>query len=293
VAERILVQSPGDIWSAVKYPWNLVQVAAHRPRVINISAATNVPAVPAAAAKPALSAITGLLRLAGVLVVAAAGNDGLDLDEEDCFIVCWHKRTAIPCELGNVLCVGALAWNSRDKASYSNWGSNVDLFAPGGIWVLDNIDVLRQLDATTGNKSVHLFRPAPAVRSVDPGIVIDYYLPKTPAKLTIDVLDSSGKVIRTFVGAAEKPKKEGEDKVKKGAEAKAAAKPAAPAKDASKAAAAKGDAAKDVAGKTAGKDAAGKDLPKPVVIDWTNLLDFYGKLGFRIWRTYRQGAKEL
>ena len=33
--------------------------------------------------------------------------------------------------------------------------------------------------------------------------------------------------------------------------------------------------------------------PRHAVIDWTNLLDFYGKLGFRIWRTYRQGAKEL
>ncbi len=29
------------------------------------------------------------------------------------------------------------------------------------------------------------------------------------------------------------------------------------------------------------------------VIDWTNLLDFYGKLGFHVWRAYRQGAKEL
>jgi len=79
-------------------------------------------------------------------------------------------------------------------------------------WVLDNIDVLRQLDATSGNKAVRLFRPAPAVRAVDPGVMIDYYLPKTPGKLTIEILDSSGKVIRTFEGAAEDPKKkEGED----------------------------------------------------------------------------------
>jgi photosystem II stability/assembly factor-like uncharacterized protein len=79
-------------------------------------------------------------------------------------------------------------------------------------WILDNIDVLRQLDATSGNKSVHLFKPAPTVRDVDPGVMIDYYLPKTPAKLTIDILDSSGKLIRSFQGAAEDPKKkEGED----------------------------------------------------------------------------------
>jgi photosystem II stability/assembly factor-like uncharacterized protein len=78
-------------------------------------------------------------------------------------------------------------------------------------WVLDNIDVLRQLDRTSGNKAVHLFRPAPAVRGVDPGVIIDYYLPKTPARLTIDILDPSGKVVRTFTGAAEKPKKDGDD----------------------------------------------------------------------------------
>jgi len=77
-------------------------------------------------------------------------------------------------------------------------------------WVLDNIDVLRQLDSANGNKSLHLFRPAPAVRGVDPGVIIDYYLARTPAKLSIEILDSSGKVIRSFTGAAEKEKKEGE-----------------------------------------------------------------------------------
>jgi len=77
-------------------------------------------------------------------------------------------------------------------------------------WILDNIDVLRQLDANSGKQSVRLFRPAPATRGTDPGVMIDYYLPKAPAKLTIDILDSSGKVVRSFEGAAEKPKKEGE-----------------------------------------------------------------------------------
>jgi GNAT superfamily N-acetyltransferase len=30
-----------------------------------------------------------------------------------------------------------------------------------------------------------------------------------------------------------------------------------------------------------------------VVVDWTSLLDFYGRLGFSVWRRYRQGAKRL
>jgi hypothetical protein len=79
-------------------------------------------------------------------------------------------------------------------------------------WVLDNIDVLRQLDASSGKKSVHLFRPAPAVRDVDPGVIIDYYLPKPASKLSIEIVDPSGKVVRSFTGAPEDPKKkEGED----------------------------------------------------------------------------------
>ena len=30
-----------------------------------------------------------------------------------------------------------------------------------------------------------------------------------------------------------------------------------------------------------------------VVVDWTTLLDFYGRLGFSIWRRYRQGEKRV
>ena len=76
-------------------------------------------------------------------------------------------------------------------------------------WVLDNIDVLRQLDRAGGTaKTVRLFRPAPATRGVDPGVILDYFLPRTPRRLTLDILDPSGKVIRTFTGAVEKKKEE-------------------------------------------------------------------------------------
>lgn len=30
-----------------------------------------------------------------------------------------------------------------------------------------------------------------------------------------------------------------------------------------------------------------------IVVDWTGLLDFYGRLGFSVWRRYRQGGKHL
>jgi hypothetical protein len=78
--------------------------------------------------------------------------------------------------------------------------------------VLDNIDVLRQLGPGASPRGgVQLFRPAPAVRGVDPGVMIDYYLARAPRKLTLEILDPSGKVIRTFEGAVEKDKKDEEE----------------------------------------------------------------------------------
>jgi photosystem II stability/assembly factor-like uncharacterized protein len=75
-------------------------------------------------------------------------------------------------------------------------------------WVLDNVDTLRQLGSLSGPPAVHLFKPAPAVRRVDPGVMIDYYLPKSPTSLRIDILDSSGRLLRSFAGGltAEKQK---------------------------------------------------------------------------------------
>jgi hypothetical protein len=75
-------------------------------------------------------------------------------------------------------------------------------------WVLDNVDTLRQLGSLSGPPAVHLFRPAPVVRRVDPGVMIDYLLPKSPTSLRIDILDSSGKLVRSFAGGltAEKQK---------------------------------------------------------------------------------------
>jgi hypothetical protein len=60
--------------------------------------------------------------------------------------------------------------------------------------------VLRQANAATTNEPLVLFDPADAVRSVSRSLMIDYYL-KTPAdKVTIDILDPAGKVIRTYTG---------------------------------------------------------------------------------------------
>ncbi|MEZ4270450.1 MAG: S8/S53 family peptidase [Myxococcota bacterium] len=54
-------------------------------------------------------------RAAGILVFASAGNDGADVDAEDCFIGCWEGAYRVPCEAPGVICVGGLTHNSTSK----------------------------------------------------------------------------------------------------------------------------------------------------------------------------------
>jgi len=87
-----------------------------------------------------------------------------------------------------------------------------------GFWILDDISPLRQIAASLAQAQVHLFNPAPAwriMRSTWPdtpippdeptaenppdGAVIDYYLGKAAdGPVTLDILDSSGKIVRHF-----------------------------------------------------------------------------------------------
>jgi hypothetical protein len=87
-----------------------------------------------------------------------------------------------------------------------------------GFWVLDDITALRQIDASVADANVFLFRPAEAVRLPEPseqgtplpkdepsaenppaGAIIDYYLKAAPGgPVTLDILDTSGAVVRHF-----------------------------------------------------------------------------------------------
>jgi hypothetical protein len=53
----------------------------------------------------------------GVIIVAAAGNSS-------------QRATIFPCQMEGVICVGALRPNG-DVARFSNWGGQVDVYAPG------------------------------------------------------------------------------------------------------------------------------------------------------------------
>jgi photosystem II stability/assembly factor-like uncharacterized protein len=73
-------------------------------------------------------------------------------------------------------------------------------------WVLDDIDILRQFSPNLSASAVHLFAPDAAVRSIHPA-TIDYYLKKDADKITVDILEADGKVVRSFTASAEDEKK--------------------------------------------------------------------------------------
>ena len=68
-------------------------------------------------------------------------------------------------------------------------------------YVLDNIEALRQYTPAIASASEpYLFAPASAIR---PGtsVAIRYWLKQAPRMLTLDILDATGKVIRSYKGA--------------------------------------------------------------------------------------------
>ncbi|HEY5062594.1 MAG TPA: S8 family serine peptidase, partial [Gemmatimonadaceae bacterium] len=111
----------GDIIAGIVYAAN-----AH-VQVINMSLGAVIPKN-----APGVSKLTSALNRAinyahrnDVLVVAAAGNDDLDLQHDGNLI-------EVPCETGVDMCVSATG-RTDTKASYSNYGTNaINVAAPGG-----------------------------------------------------------------------------------------------------------------------------------------------------------------
>ncbi|MEO8456299.1 MAG: S8 family serine peptidase [Chloroflexota bacterium] len=142
VAKAIITQSPSsDVMSYLEYIFlNLPATALGAPDIINMSAGVSV------ASEWCLtgfcSALDGIMigvRHLGMLVFAAAGNDNANVDDVKCVdavvhTFCYESHVEIPCEVDDVICVGALGDNSHKKASYSNYGFNqdntVDIYAP-------------------------------------------------------------------------------------------------------------------------------------------------------------------
>src|SRR5262245_48373602 len=73
-------------------------------------------------------------------------------------------------------------------------------------YVLDDISTLRQLKPELASEAAHLFRPRAAVRGVNQAL-IDYYLQKPADKLSVQILDGDGELVRAFDSSAEDDKK--------------------------------------------------------------------------------------
>jgi len=88
-------------------------------------------------------------------------------------------------------------------------------------YVLDHIGLLRQLEPSVAAAPLHVFEPGEAFRSFRPA-AIDYYLAKPADKVTVDILDAKGAVVRTFTGseADDKAKKENAEEEEEGPRAR-------------------------------------------------------------------------
>lgn len=152
VSDLILLQSPSvDFLSILRFIFDSIPLAAaQRPRIVNISGGTSIAAGWCILACPPMNLLTQELDRIGITVVAAAGNNGINVDETDkiCFAF-WCKvfeeSATVPCELDSVLCVGATQFFYRGRADYSNYGTansgnSVDIFAPGDIYSVTALD---------------------------------------------------------------------------------------------------------------------------------------------------------
>ncbi|MGE0482119.1 MAG: S8 family serine peptidase [Phycisphaerae bacterium] len=107
-------------------------------RIINMSYGARIPAVGSLFVGNS-DFVTELMSNRAILV-AAAGNDGENVDAEDCFFACWEEARHVPCEFTGVTCVGGLGVNSLAGDPGSNRGSlgpdgDVDIWAPFNVFV--------------------------------------------------------------------------------------------------------------------------------------------------------------
>ena len=96
-------------------------------RIMSTSVQSVIPAV--ATIFTSMSELTQETRNANVDIFASAGNDGADVNAEDCFVVCWESNHYSPCEDDGVDCVTGMGVNDTSKDPQSNWASNMKTIA--------------------------------------------------------------------------------------------------------------------------------------------------------------------
>jgi subtilisin family serine protease len=127
----------------------------HGASIVNLSLGGTLSASQAAAFQPTFDAAYN----AGVLVVAAAGNNN-------------RNEAFYPASFNHVVSVAATT-NSDAKASFSNYGPNVDLSAPGVSIMSTYPGSLYKLMSGTSMATPHVVGLAALIRSYHPGYTVD------------------------------------------------------------------------------------------------------------------------
>ncbi len=78
-------------------------------------------------------------------------------------------------------------------------------------WVLENVAPLRQLTPEVADADAWLFQPTDAIRGVDAGALFQYRLAEDAERVTFEVLDGEGEVVRTYEGSVSDEDEEEED----------------------------------------------------------------------------------
>ena len=144
VAIATMAQSPaGDLFQIFDYLTRALPGAlGTRPRVINMSFEILLPTI-AAPAVDLAGVISQGIRNSGILIYAAAGNHGIDVDHtEEFWPVTYRPTLVVPCILRGVTCVGGLGWDSSNRDPGSNYGESRDphsgtvaIYAPFTVWM--------------------------------------------------------------------------------------------------------------------------------------------------------------
>ena len=74
------------------------------------------------------------------------------------------------------------------------------------MWVMDDLAPLRQMTAQAAGASLHVFTPRAAIRG-NGGVPIDFILKQPAEKVQVEILDSAGGLVRSFIGTADDDKK--------------------------------------------------------------------------------------
>jgi hypothetical protein len=133
VADLLAVGTEPDLWDTLRRGQDAV--IAERPAVVNLSLSVPVTLFKNATEEVADRHFKSMVD-AGALVVAAAGNDGHDVDARTCAgTTCAERTLFLPCESVQVLCVGGMGENTSVRAPGSNYGSvggrrSVELYGP-------------------------------------------------------------------------------------------------------------------------------------------------------------------